>query len=88
MFNEQSLDFQRKIMARSGLGDDTYLPDGEPLHIIFTCIAITHFISQAFSCSTLTAAVHSHITLQLSALFASLHVCAIKSARGCTFAFV
>ena len=27
-FNEQSLAFQEKIMERSGLGDDTYLPDG------------------------------------------------------------
>lgn len=28
MFNEQSLEFQEKIMERSGLGDDTYLPHG------------------------------------------------------------
>ena len=28
MFNEQSLEFQQKIMERSGLGDDTYLPEG------------------------------------------------------------
>lgn len=30
MFNEQSLNFQEKIMERSGLGDDTYLPHGMP----------------------------------------------------------
>ncbi len=28
MFNEQSLQFQEKIMERSGLGDETYLPEG------------------------------------------------------------
>lgn len=28
MFNEQSLEFQEKIMQRSGLGDETYLPEG------------------------------------------------------------
>ncbi|KAL3157470.1 Ataxin 2-like [Trebouxia sp. C0010 RCD-2024] len=27
MFNEQSLEFQEKIMQRSGLGDETYLPE-------------------------------------------------------------
>jgi hypothetical protein len=27
-FTEKSLDFQRKIVERSGLGDETYLPDG------------------------------------------------------------
>lgn len=31
-FNESSLDFQRKIMERSGLGEETYLP--ESLHCI------------------------------------------------------
>lgn len=29
-FTEQSLDFQQKIIDRSGLGDETYLPDGGP----------------------------------------------------------
>lgn len=29
MFDERALDFQEKILDRSGLGDDTYLPDGE-----------------------------------------------------------
>ena len=29
MFNEQSLEFQEKIMERSGLGDETYLPEGQ-----------------------------------------------------------
>lgn len=28
VFTEQSLDFQEKIMERSGLGDETYLPSG------------------------------------------------------------
>ena len=34
MFNEQSLEFQEKIMERSGLGDETYLPHGNdiPFH--------------------------------------------------------
>mmetsp|Transcript_18312 Transcript_18312/g.51269 ORF Transcript_18312/g.51269 Transcript_18312/m.51269 type:complete len:155 (-) Transcript_18312:1431-1895(-) len=27
-FTQQSLEFQNKIMSRSGLGDETYLPDG------------------------------------------------------------
>jgi hypothetical protein len=27
-FTEKSMDFQRKIIERSGLGDETYLPDG------------------------------------------------------------
>ena len=27
-FTEKSLDFQQKIIDRSGLGDETYLPDG------------------------------------------------------------
>ena len=30
-FTEKSLDFQQKIIDRSGLGDETYLPDGSPL---------------------------------------------------------
>ena len=30
-FNEQSLSFQEKLIARSGLGQETYLPDGEGL---------------------------------------------------------
>lgn len=29
-FTELSLDFQQKIIDRSGLGDETYLPDGGP----------------------------------------------------------
>ena len=29
MFDERALDFQEKILDRSGLGDETYLPDGE-----------------------------------------------------------
>ena len=29
-FTEKSMDFQRKIIERSGLGDETYLPDGAP----------------------------------------------------------
>jgi 3-ketoacyl-CoA synthase len=28
VFSEQSLEFQEKIMERSGLGDETYLPPG------------------------------------------------------------
>ncbi|KAF2554086.1 hypothetical protein F2Q68_00033919 [Brassica cretica] len=31
-FNESSLEFQRKILERSGLGEETYLPDG--LHCV------------------------------------------------------
>jgi hypothetical protein len=27
-FTEKSMDFQTKIIERSGLGDETYLPDG------------------------------------------------------------
>ena len=27
-FNEKSLSFQQKILERSGLGEETYLPDG------------------------------------------------------------
>ena len=27
-FTEKSMDFQRKIIERSGLGDETYLPEG------------------------------------------------------------
>lgn len=39
-FTEKSMDFQVKIIERSGLGDDTYLPEGEnalllqPGHIV------------------------------------------------------
>ena len=29
MFDARALDFQEKILDRSGLGDETYLPDGE-----------------------------------------------------------
>ena len=29
VFNEQSLTFQEKLIARGGLGNETYLPDGE-----------------------------------------------------------
>ena len=34
VFNDQSLEFQEKIMERSGLGDETYLPNGDdtPFH--------------------------------------------------------
>lgn len=28
-FTEKSMEFQRKIIERSGLGDETYLPEGE-----------------------------------------------------------
>ena len=34
VFNEQSLEFQDKIIERSGLGDETYLPDGKLLGIL------------------------------------------------------
>ena len=34
-FNEQSLSFQEKLIARSGLGQETYLPDGE--HLAHAC---------------------------------------------------
>jgi hypothetical protein len=30
MFNDSTIDFQTKVLARSGLGDDTYLPPCEP----------------------------------------------------------
>ena len=29
-FTEKSMEFQTKIIERSGLGDETYLPDGRP----------------------------------------------------------
>lgn len=39
-FTEKSLDFQQKIIDRSGLGDETYLPDGtsRALHAPVTLI--------------------------------------------------
>lgn len=37
MFNEQSLEFQEKIMERSGLGDETYLPEGQLAMLACTC---------------------------------------------------
>jgi hypothetical protein len=44
MFNEQSLQFQEKIMERSGLGDETYLPEG--MHVFGSldmfCTAMSH----------------------------------------------
>lgn len=30
-FTEKSMDFQVKIIERSGLGDETYLPEGRSL---------------------------------------------------------
>lgn len=39
-FNEQSLAFQEKIMERSGLGDDTYLPDGMLVFNDYTSLEI------------------------------------------------
>ena len=29
-FTDKSMEFQTKIIERSGLGDETYLPDGKP----------------------------------------------------------
>ena len=44
MFNEQSLQFQEMIMERSGLGDETYLPEG--MHFLGSlsmfCTAMFH----------------------------------------------
>ena len=39
-FTEKSLDFQQKIIDRSGLGDETYLPDGasQALHATVTLL--------------------------------------------------
>ena len=44
MFNEQSLQFQEKIMERSGLGDETYLPEGTYFlgTLDMFCIAMSH----------------------------------------------
>ena len=41
-FTEKSLDFQQKIIDRSGLGDETYLPDGtaRALHASVTISAL------------------------------------------------
>lgn len=33
VFTDLSLEFQEKIMERSGLGDETYLPEGMLLNI-------------------------------------------------------
>ena len=35
-FTEKSMEFQTKIIERSGLGDETYLPDGMPTALICT----------------------------------------------------
>lgn len=36
VFTEQSMEFQEKIMERSGLGDNTYLPMGNmPVHATY-----------------------------------------------------
>ena len=35
-FTEKSMDFQTKIIERSGLGDETYLPDGARLAHIYS----------------------------------------------------
>ncbi len=40
MFNEQSLQFQEKIMERSGLGDETYLPEGMHVLAVWICFAL------------------------------------------------
>lgn len=36
-FTEKSMEFQTKIIERSGLGDETYLPDGMPAAML--CIS-------------------------------------------------
>jgi len=36
-FTKESLEFQEKILARSGLGQDTYLPPGR-LHILSSSV--------------------------------------------------
>ena len=35
-FTEKSMEFQTKIIERSGLGDETYLPNGMPAALAYT----------------------------------------------------
>ena len=36
-FNQEALDFQARVLERSGLGEETYLPSGAP----HTCLLYT-----------------------------------------------
>lgn len=57
-FTELSLDFQQKIIDRSGLGDETYLPDGGP-----RASPASPFASSAFTMARML-----HLLVQWSAL--------------------
>ena len=39
-FTPENVEFQAKILHRSGLGDDTYLPPGVCLRVRFACVCV------------------------------------------------
>ena len=50
-FTEKSMEFQRKIIERSGLGDETYLPEGRYVQTLLfpalpsICSSLRHHLS-------------------------------------------
>lgn len=68
-FNEEALDFQSRVLARSGLGEETYLPIG----------AIPQLSIPPFQCATCTnfACLRSspHLLMTVSALLDSSGIC-------------
>lgn len=82
MFNEQSLQFQEKIMERSGLGDETYLPEG--MHVFGSldmfCTAVCY--GQLFAPQVCVSSLSSLTLVYNSNMLSAPQVCV----RGLHFA--